>query len=1611
MQTTQKPGWRHPVESLVRFKNAFSATSSKTLYSHLRVDAAASVKLRSNELVFAVPHPTGNINIFPVYQNSASVALRVETNVPLTLVHARPIQDLEFSSLDPLLLATCARSDPIVRLWKIPADISPQPGGRVVETPIMFLAGHEKKVETMRFHPTAGSILVTSSSDSSIRFWDVVNMQEQLLVNCPDMAFIQSLTFDYYGNTMAGAASDSTIYLYDARAQPHPVYTVKHLLYNVGKPCRVCWLTPDNLLLSSGVNKSNARSIALWDTRNLDQPVQMLELEGSGVGAFQLHWDSALPLLFLTTKSEGIRLFELGQQSLTYVNTFKIDGQATALELLPKITCNTSKCEVARFLTLGTNNAIDVTGIHIPRTQGETIFQTDLYPPIPMVDPKLISNDWFKSHEAFSPVMVDVFEPWKLDPGGALPGAAEILPSGDTSTMAESTIVEEMLARRATTLNRKSNTARRVPTRAARNDAIASLEGTGDFAKHANESSTLCTPHGLFSGYVEIEKRWLFGNITEKHFLVLNRTRLYVLDDKDADSPSYQILLSSIKRVTPVPIGQDRGDGSHQVGLVIESAERVLHLRMQCFGDKDKLLGALRSLIIPQQGAFDNLPSLPRKEPPVQGGPSIQRLPSGTAVQGNRIHSAIGSKEGAVLLGTLEEMKEILVSTKRNCVWELSLVVLDDAGALHFYEPNMKTYTQHKLPAKTLLPGAILAVRPFTASHADFEVSGTVSMNVDTVFQINTSKQKYIFQARNVSEAANWIVQIRRVMETTDLLPISETIMDEVVEGWVQVTHSSKNGPSPGKFWLEVCGNAFFYFSSPYSLTPLFILGPTSGPNGLRVIIQKHDMPIVGSSPNMMEFTVTSRCLAEDTVVYHSISSKEDNDLRDIRVSQLQSCVCNLASEIGMTEEIYQDELKRARKFTDENRGDMDQPGIVVLDEKKIESGEQNALIGVFGKVKILFSGVECHIRSLKNDGSFVLDVGHTLYHWHGTASSRVCRACAMDIATKIRKGRSNRPRVLLVEPEDRDMLSILSTRLGGTIPRDLPVSDMDIARPLRIFKIRKSRLIQRRAHLVFEGLGPSRSLLTYDHVYILITYCELFLWIGIKADREDRRAGYTYSNVAARWLQKSLDGRCVIVRRENSDRESVIWKEKFSDYEGSLPISVLAPDTRRALAPTLSQPAIDVLSLLRPSPLPSHLLAVPDADPNYLFTLYRVDNFKTIAISPDLHGQFFSEASYVSLFTYRPSGYGSTKCISYFWQGKLSTVTQKGASALLTIGITEGVGDVQHVRVSEGKEPKHFCGLFGTDGLITRLGSDLETSEEAKIPTCNLLCFQVYKVYDENICKTIQVELRHIALHSNHCHVFVTPAGSIVWLGQHCTQSETATAHRIAEKFKFEGTSVSSFEEGPSASDALRSIYDVYGIKVPRLMQLPTRIYPRMFSCFDRTGFVQIEEIPMFTQDDLDPNTVMILDAFSTIYVWFGPLTKVNEKVIGMETAMEYLKQSKIHDKLSTALEVTFADEEPQLFERQFHGWTRRRFSSRDKPTLSPRTRPLPDVLAEYKREVYTATFLLGDSLPEHLDRTKLEQYLSEEEFLAIFKMTRLDYNSLPPWKRDKIKKSVDMF
>ncbi|XP_058040288.1 supervillin isoform X8 [Ahaetulla prasina] len=407
----------------------------------------------------------------------------------------------------------------------------------------------------------------------------------------------------------------------------------------------------------------------------------------------------------------------------------------------------------------------------------------------------------------------------------------------------------------------------------------------------------------------------------------------------------------------------------------------------------------------------------------------------------------------------------------------------------------------------------------------------------------------------------------------------------------------------------------------------------------------------------------------------------------------------------------------------------------------------------------------------------------------------------------------------------------------------------------------------------------------------------------------------------------------------------------------------------------------------------------------------------------------------------------GKEKCVYFFWQGRHSTVSEKGTSALMTVELDEERG--AQVQVLQGKEPPCFLQCF-QGGMIVHTGRR-EEEEENTQSDWRLYCVRGEVPAEGNLlevachCSSLRSRTSMIVLNINKALIYL-------WHGckaqPHTKEVGRTAANKIKEQCPLEAglhssckVTIHEYDEGTEPVgfwDALgrrdRKAYDC-------MLQDPGKFNftPRLFIFgsssgeFSATEYIYPSRDPSvvnsmpFLQEDLytAPQPVLFLvDNHHEVYLWQG-WWPVENKIAGsarirwasdrkcaMETVLQYCKGKNV--KYPPKSYLIHAGLEPLTFTNMFPSWEHRddiaEITEMD-AEASNQIILVEDVLAKLCQKFYPLADLLARPLPEGVDPLNLEIYLSNEDFEAALQLTREEYNTLPSWKQVNLKKAKGLF
>ncbi|XP_062362958.1 supervillin isoform X2 [Cinclus cinclus] len=407
----------------------------------------------------------------------------------------------------------------------------------------------------------------------------------------------------------------------------------------------------------------------------------------------------------------------------------------------------------------------------------------------------------------------------------------------------------------------------------------------------------------------------------------------------------------------------------------------------------------------------------------------------------------------------------------------------------------------------------------------------------------------------------------------------------------------------------------------------------------------------------------------------------------------------------------------------------------------------------------------------------------------------------------------------------------------------------------------------------------------------------------------------------------------------------------------------------------------------------------------------------------------------------------GKEKCVYFFWQGRHSTVSEKGTSALMTVELDEERG--AQVQVLQGKEPPCFLQCF-QGGMIVHAGRREEEEENAQ-SDWRLYCVRGEVPNEGNL---LEVACHCSSLRSRTSMIVLNINKALIYLWHGCkAQSHTkdvgrTAANKIKEQCPLEAglhsSSKVTIHECDEGSEPL-GFWDALGRRDRKaydcMLQDPGKFNftPRLFGLssssgeFSATEYVYPSRDPAvinsmpFLQEDLyaaPQPALFLVDNHHEVYLWQG-WWPVENKITGsarirwatdrkcaMETVLRYCKGKNVKKPPKSYL--IHAGLEPLTFTNMFPSWEHREdiaeITEMD-ADVSNQIILVEDVLAKLCKTVYPLADLLARPLPEGVDPLKLEIYLSDEDFEVALEMTREEYNALPSWKQVNLKKAKGLF
>ncbi|KAA0201923.1 hypothetical protein HAZT_HAZT009349 [Hyalella azteca] len=277
-----------------------------------------------------------------------------------------------------------------------------------------------------------------------------------------------------------------------------------------------------------------------------------------------------------------------------------------------------------------------------------------------------------------------------------------------------------------------------------------------------------------------------------------------------------------------------------------------------------------------------------------------------------------------------------------------------------------------------------------------------------------------------------------------------------------------------------------------------------------------------------------------------------------------------------------------------------------------------------------------------------------------------------------------------------------------------------------------------------------------------------------------------------------------------------------------------------------------------------------------------------------------------------------------------------------------------------------------------------------------------------------------------NDGDVFVLASKNIVfvWTGRYSNNSEKLQAAKVCQLKAERGCSgsVVILEEGQESAlqgaerAAFEELLPLHSKNVKSHTSVPQdEVFARqlasdlkLYRCSDET-----QEVLNFSQGDLVEDDVMLLDTWEAVFIWLG-----TERVTSQSLAVEYILTDPRGRSPDTPIVLVKQGYEPPNF-TGFFGvwdndlWNRLQQSSPGCTVLVTPSRTVGDDGQPIRRTYPVAILRIkdGEKLPDDVDPTRKEDYMSDDDFRREFGMEREAFNGLAEWKRQNLKKKLGFY
>ncbi|XP_045392618.1 villin-like protein isoform X2 [Lemur catta] len=732
--------------------------------------------------------------------------------------------------------------------------------------------------------------------------------------------------------------------------------------------------------------------------------------------------------------------------------------------------------------------------------------------------------------------------------------------------------------------------------------------------------------------------------------------------------------------------------------------------------------------------------------------------------------------------------------------------------------------------------------------------------------------------------------------------------------------------------------------------------------------------------------------------------------------------------------------------------------GGVASDLKHVETNMFNIqrLLHIKGRKHVSATEVELSWKSFNKGDIFLLDLGRMMIQWNGpkTSISEKSRGLTLTCSLQERE-RGGRAQIGVVddEAEATDLMQIMEAVLGhraGSVRAAMPNKSIN---QLQKANVRLYHVYEKGEDLVVQELATrplTQDLLQEEDCCILDQGgFKIYVWQGRMSSPQDKKAAFTR---AAGFIRAKGYPTYTNVEVVNDGAESAAFQQLFRTWSTKRSKNKLIPAK------------LDVGLLHSQPELAAQLRMVDDGSGKV--EVWCIQDLRRQPVDPKHHGQLYAGNCYLVLYTYQKLG--RVQYILYLWQGHQAAADEIKAlncNAEELDAMYRGALVQEHVTI--GSEPPHFLAIFQGQ-LVVFQGSTGHKGEGQPASAARL--FHVQGT-DSHNTRTVEVAARASSLNSSDIFLLVTASACYLWFGKGCNGDQREMARVVVPAISRKN--VETVLEGQEPNHFWVALGG--RAPYPSSKRLPEEgcsCQPRLFECSSQMGCLVLTEVMFFSQEDLDKHDVMLLDTWQEIFLWLGEAASEWKKA-AVAWGQEYLETHPAGRSPATPLVLVKQGHEPPTFTGWFFTWDPYKWTNHPSheevenslgatPAVSEitaevnnlqlsrwpgdgRAGPLTRQALKSSQDSSESELAPGpkaggsragtstisstspassgglprellrhqaaEDLPEGVDPTRKEFYLSDSDFQDIFGRSKEEFYSMAKWKQQQEKKRLGFF